>query len=67
MTPQAIRAPLSPARFVIWSSGSAWMTSEVPLAVKSVVVPGDSVTKLVVTHIYPLPSAPTLRLGRSPA
>jgi hypothetical protein len=66
MTPQASRAPLLPAGLVIWSSGPAWMSIAVPLLVKSVVGPGNSVTSLVVVLRYPLPSVLTSRLGRSP-
>ena len=67
MIPQITRTPLFSAEFVISSSGSAWITSEVPLVVNSVVGLDDNVTRVVVIFICPIPFSPTSRLDKSPA
>ena len=47
ITPQAIRPPEFPLGSLLWSSGPAWITSEVPLREKSEVGAEPSVTSFV--------------------
>src|SRR5206468_2881860 len=68
MTPQAIRAPLLPVGSVFSSSAWAWMTRLVPPSPKREPgTPDLSVAAWVMASRLAVPSAPTTRLGRSPA
>src|SRR6266481_65130 len=67
IAPQAMRSPELPAGSVFWSSAFAWITSDVPPLLKSEWLSWPSVTSLFSALNCALPSAPTVRLGLSPA
>src|SRR6185295_15201734 len=67
MAPQAMRLPAFPEGSVISSSGSSWITRQVPLPGSSEFFPLPSVTRVATQSIAALPSAFAVKFGRSPA
>src|ERR1700676_1397213 len=67
IVPQAMRSPALPAGSVFWSSAFAWITSDVPPLLNSEWLSLPSVTSLFSALKCALPSAPTVKLGLSPA
>src|ERR1019366_8851127 len=67
ITPQAMRSPALPAGSVFWSSGLAWMTSDVPPLLNIEWLPSPQVMSLFSARKCALPSGPTVKLGLSPA
>src|SRR3569623_2367378 len=68
ITAQATRAPAPPIGWLVWSSGSAWMTRAEPSASSRAGRPPSPCndTRVEKAWAWPTPSDPTHRLGRSP-